>query len=176
MLVGVSDHVFRTLAAVPIGSRILDLGTSKHVAGLAQLGFDVWACSSDEEVLLESRKALSEVFPGEEEKRITYGGLTALGYPDNHFDWIVCWGIFDQTDPAEELVEMLEEAWRVLAPGGWIIAGMRLDENLPEVTPETFAKVFAVSNFAIAEEPQKELDASRTPVMRGIFRKPGGGI
>lgn len=176
MSLEVSDHVLRTLAAIPVGSRILDLGASAHVAALVQLGFDVWACSPSNDVLVESRTRLSEVLPGEEGKRITHAGLTALGYPDNHFDWIVFWGMFDLTGSAEELVEILEEARRVLAPGGWIIAGMHLDDNLPKVTPETFAKVFAVSNFAIAEEPQEELDSSGIPVMRGIFRKPGGGI
>src|SRR5690554_5917611 len=176
MSLGVSDHVLRTLAAIPVGSRILDLGASEHVRPLAQLGFDVWACHPDEDTLSESRLSLSEIFPGEEETRVTYAQLSALGYPDNHFDWIVCWGMFEQSDPAEQLVEVLEEAHRVLAPGGWIIAGMKLDEALPEVTSETFAKVFAVSNFAIAEEPQKEHDAAGTSIIRGIFRKPGGGV
>lgn len=167
-----SDHLLRTLAAVPVASRVLDLGCERgrHADPLARLGFDVWACDADEQNVQATRARLAELIGSDDAaRRATMAKHAALGYPDEHFDWVVAFGALDRATDAEELFEVLAEAKRVLRTGGWIVAAMRPEAVGEHLNQETFAKLFAEAGFALAELPVLEEDTD--PVVRGIFRK-----
>lgn len=167
-----SHHVLRTLAAVPVQNRVLDLGcgTGRHAEPFARLGFDCYACDPDEAALVEARARVAEVL-GEDEaaRRVTPARAAALGYPDDFFDWIVAYGTYDTAASAAELKEMLAETRRVLKPGGWVIAAFRRERSGPDLTPETLTKLFAEAGLALAEDPVDDDDGE--PVVRGIYRK-----
>ncbi|MEM1044261.1 MAG: class I SAM-dependent methyltransferase [Bacteroidota bacterium] len=164
-----SAHLLRTMAAVPVQSRVLDLGcaTGRHTEPLAQLGFDLWACDEDEAAVAATRDRLAETV-GEEEaaRRVTPARTAALGYPDDHFDWVVAYGTYDRAGSAAEVKEMLAETRRVLKNGGWVLTAFRRALAGPAMTPETLAKLFAEAGLALAEDPVEEED-----VVRGIFRR-----
>jgi SAM-dependent methyltransferase len=163
-----SDHLLRTLAAVPVDCRILDLacGEGRHTEPLALLGFDFWACDPDPGLVTRTRERLSPLI-GEEEacRRITPSHVAALGYPDDHFGWVVAHGSYDRAEDAADLFDMLAETRRVLSPGGWVFAAMRTNLAAEDLTPELLAKLFAEAGFALAEDPAVEGD-----MVRGIFR------
>src|SRR5690606_41578821 len=117
------EHLLRTLAAVPVGSRILDLGCglSGLIEALVRLGFDVYACDTNPGAVDEVRGALSEhLDPEQAAKRVVVSELAALGFPDDFFDWIAAVGVLERLESRDAMVDVLAEARRVLRPGGWI--------------------------------------------------------
>ncbi len=120
-----SDHLLRTLAAVPVDSRVLHIGCSNGLLTeqLARLGFDLHACDVDVEAVIDARerlRALDGVFEGDPDERIVSAAATSLAYPDNFFDWVVAHNVFNRGAAAENVVEMVQETRRVLRPGGWL--------------------------------------------------------
>lgn len=165
-----SDHLLRTLAAVPTDSRVLDLGCGqgRHTVPLVQLGFDVWACDADAEAVTRARQRLADVVGGAAvEQRIGVARPAALGFPDDHFDWVVAYGTYDTAADAAELFDMLAETRRVLKPGGWVFAALRIEAVGPDLTPDTLSKLLSEAGFALAEMPEVEAE----PVVRGIYRR-----
>lgn len=121
-----SDHLLRTLAAVPVESRVLHLGcadvlTTEH---LARLGFDLYACDVDVEAVLAARERLSNLelsdpsFDADE--RVTSATAVSLSYPDDFFDWVVAHDTYNRAPTLENVMEMVQETRRVLKPGGWV--------------------------------------------------------
>ena len=166
----ISDHLLRTLAAVPPSGRVLDLGCrdGAHASALAALGFDVWACSPDAAAVEAAREALAGPL-GEEEarRRATTAHSDALGYPDAFFDWVIA----RQAAPTRtELRAVLEEARRVLKPGGWV--WVTADETVwgGGVQPEALTVVALEARLALSERASTEVDEGR-PAFRGIYRR-----
>lgn len=167
-----SEHLLRTMAAVPVQSRVLDLGcgTGRHADPLARLGFDLWACEENHAAIAVARARLADMI-GEDEahRRITPARPAALGYPDDHFDWVVAYGVYDRAESAADMKEMLAETRRVMKNGGWVIVGFRRALAGAGLTPETLVKLFAEAGLALAEDPAEEQVGES--VLRAIFRK-----
>ena len=111
-----SDHLLRTLAAVPPGARVVDAacGSGRHLVPLAHLGFDVWGSAADADDVDAARQRLAEILgPEEAARRVTPAAPDALGYPDAWADWMVLAG-------PDDLADALAEAARVLKPGAWV--------------------------------------------------------
>ncbi len=167
-------HLLRTLAAVPPSARVLALGCGdgRDAEALARLGFDLWACDADPAHVEAARARVGEsVGEGEAARRVTPACSSALGYPDDHFDWVAAVGAYDAAEDAAALRDMLAETKRVLAPGGWVFAGFVSEVVGPELTPDRLDKLFAEAGFAIAESAAEE-----EGVVRGIYRRVGGAV
>ncbi|MEM8559523.1 MAG: class I SAM-dependent methyltransferase [Bacteroidota bacterium] len=168
------DHLLRTLASVPVDSRILDLecADGARTVALAQLGFDVHATASRTEDAVRTQQALDAAL-----SPANTGGITtvdraitaaprALGYPDGFFDWVVAVGSYDAI-PTEKLADALAETRRVLKPGGWAFVAVR---DGADVSPEWLTYRLEAARFAVAEKARRDEDAAG-PMVRGIFRK-----
>ena len=168
-----SAHLLRTLAAVPVQSRVLDLGCGRgrHTEALARLGFDLFACTADPEAVAATRALVAEVLgSGEAERRVTAARPGALGYADDFFDWVVAHSTYDAAESAAELKDMLAETRRVLKNGGWVFVAFRRALAGPDLTPETLTKLFAEAGLVLAEDPAEE-DEHGELILRGIYRK-----
>jgi len=151
-----SDHLLRTLEAVPPGVRVVDpaCGTGRHLDPLAQLGFDVWGSAANEDDVEVARQRLSETLGLDEAtRRVTRGNPDALGYPDAWADWVVLAGTGD-------LGGALAEAARVLKPGAWVWVETDDAGGLVETA--------GAAGLALAEAPAEE-----DGVTHAIFRRPG---
>lgn len=120
-----ADHLLRTLAAVPVESKVLHIGCSQGLMTeqLARLGFDLYACDVDVEAVIEVRERLRNldgVFEKDPDERIVSATATSLAYPDDFFDWVVAHDVFNRGAAAENVIEMVQETRRVLRPGGWL--------------------------------------------------------
>ena len=164
-----SDALLRQLAAVPPGTRVLEVACADghHTAPIAALGFDVWACDPDPAHVAATRRQLDAALgAGEGDRRVAQAAPDALGYPDAFADWVVASAL---TGTSPELVEALREARRVLAPGGWLWIELATDVA---ASPEALRALALVADLSEAETPS--LDAERGTV-RGTFRRVEGG-
>jgi SAM-dependent methyltransferase len=170
-----TDHLLRTLAAVPPSNRVLDLacGTGHHADLLARLGFDFFACEYDEARLSEARQLLADIV-GEEkaQDRLIRASPGSLGFPDEFFDWVVACGAYDLAASRPELADMLAETRRVLKTGGWVFTAVDVDVLYGEPLPVGLTRLFEAEGLALAEAPVV-VDEGETVLVRGIYRKVG---
>lgn len=170
-----SEHLLRILARESTTNRVLDLGCAdgRHTEPLARLGFDLYACDAVD--VVAARKRLAEVWGDEEaERRITPAHLSALGYPDEFFDWVVAYGAYDEATNAVDLTEALEETRRVLKAGGWIYVAMAERMVGEGAAPEALARLFNQAGFVPAG-PVEEATENDEQLLHGIFRKVEAG-
>lgn len=141
-----SDHLLRTLAAIPPRSRVLDLrGT--HTDALVRLGFEVHGADAP-------------VFP-------------QLAYPDAHFDWIVAVRPFRGADAAGQAA-LLREARRVLAPGGWMYVAVPSasdhSSSAGGFTEEALGALMAAADWAEAQAPRL-IEEEQAALVQAIYRR-----
>ncbi|MGI9174886.1 MAG: class I SAM-dependent methyltransferase [Rhodothermales bacterium] len=184
-----SAPLLRTLASVPLASRVLDLGCGegRHTLPLAHLGFDLHACDAAEGVVAEARARLTDVLgPSEAKRRVIHARPDALGYPDAFFDWIVAYRMDAAAATRETLLDVLHEARRVLKPGGWLYLTVpalpdKLDLEAAtgyagdaamelHFTKGTLAEIMDEARFAEAEAPQRAHDDGG-PLWHAIYRR-----
>ena len=158
-----SDHLLRTMAAVPIGARVLALGAGSHAGALARLGFETHACAVSEAAVSAMRADVAAVVDAEmaRQRVVPVLRLDALGYPDAFFGWVIA---YDLDMPAASLPEILAEARRVLQPGGWLYAAVDLPDG------GVLDALMDAADLARAEAPEI-LDAAPRRLVRGIYRR-----
>lgn len=184
-----SDHLLRTFGALPIASRVLDLGCGHgiHTEPLARLGFDIYACDPSPEAVENVRSRLDGVLAeGEAEKRIARSQFDALGYPDGYFDWVIAFDSLSRLETKSDLLGTLGEIRRVLRPGGWLYIvvpavperesgagerGYAGDSGLsPTFTPRTLDELVDEAGYAVVESPSVGVSEGARRV-QAIYRK-----
>jgi len=80
-----------------------------------------------------------------------YGSYNAMELPDGALDFILCFGAFHHS---EDLARTARECYRVLKPGGWLIAGER-------------ARVNSSDNLEIEHALSRDLSAMERPFSGG---------
>lgn len=190
-----SDHLLRTMAAVPVNSYILDLGCEegRHTEPLLRLGFPVHGCDPRPEAVAKARDRVAEIVgPEDAETCVQIATLDAMEYPEDAFDWVIAYRgeIFGDSD--DDVFRLLSEARRMLKPGGWTYvtfpaAAKDVDEQertagdgapteMPSAVDENAVSIRALeaqqerANLAVASAPEivKELGEFR---VRAIFRR-----
>jgi SAM-dependent methyltransferase len=189
-----SDHLLRTLAAVPVESRVLHVGCSdtRLCEQLGRLGFELYACDVDVEAVLAARerlRALGGRFEADPDDRVDSATATALPYPDDFFDWVVAHDVYNRAAASENVIEMVQETRRVLRPGGWLHCVVRartvqqedwdqldvlIHQNGNQIgaflSENDLDELMTELEFAEAEAPFST-SVDETPYLCGIYRK-----
>lgn len=179
-----SDHLLRTLAAVPVSSQILDLGCGKgrHTAPLLRLGFPVHACDPRPEAVEATRANVRDlVEEGTVETCVQEASLDTLDYPEATFDWVVAARSEIIVDTEDDLRRLFEQSQRLLKPGGWLyITVPRPDEGEdppieegqpgPRFTIEEVESLRKETNLVEASRPT-QVREGETPRVRAIYRR-----
>lgn len=179
-----SDHLLRTLAAVPVSSEILDLGCGRgrHTEALLRLGFPVHACDPRAEAVEATRSEIADLLEqGEVETVVQVAPLDALDYPDATFDWVVAVDAETYVADEEDLRTVFEESRRLLKPGGWLYVTLPAAAEEKEATepsgesPVRFTKEVLdrqrrAADLAEASEPTR-VEKGQTSRLRAIFRR-----
>ena len=92
----------------PPGSRALDIGCGicANSIRLAHRGYVVSAADYSEPILAQARENVSRHALSD---RITIGreDILNLGFPDDHFDLVLCWGVLMHIPNAERAISQL---------------------------------------------------------------------
>ncbi len=108
------------LAQLRSGTRILDggCGMGEWTVFLARRGFDVVGLDLSESVI----QRLKIWFPA---LQFVRGDIRRTGFPSGSFDAYLSWGTFEHFE--DGLRDCLQEAHRVLQPGGWLFVSVPFD-------------------------------------------------
>jgi len=174
-----SDHLLRTLAAVPVSSRILDLGCGhgRHTEPLLRLGFPVHACDSRPEAVDATRARIGDLIEADSaETVVQVTPLDALDYPDATFDWVVADRAETYVGDAADLERLLAESRRLLKPGGWLYltlpAASKADgaETGAAFTLEALDHYRRAADLAEAGDPSRVEDGPALR-LRALYRR-----
>jgi SAM-dependent methyltransferase len=153
-----SDQLLKAFASVPTDSRVLDLGCAHgaHCQALAELDIEVHACDVDQRLLVNARERLSEAIEPREALRrvIRTRRFSALGYPNEYFDWVVAYGTFNRLGDEDPVEEVLTEARRVLKSGGWLYVALAEVEDGHPVDVDAFVQQLEDAGYAEASAPE----------------------
>lgn len=86
-------------------------GTGGWVLFLRQQGYDVVGIEIAAQTVARVKAATN--IP------ISVGSITAIPYPNESFDGILALGVLEYAEG--EVAQALQEVWRVLKPGGWVL-------------------------------------------------------
>lgn len=149
-----SAHLLRTFAAVPLTQAVLVVGDDalRHALPLAQLGFDVTACTHDSSAADACHAALQSESVAVQTVAMPFDDLA---FTDKSFGWIIA------TD--FNVRAGLSHVYRVLAEGGWLFVETGASSRDLTAACER-------AGFALAEAAAPAENVART---RGIFRRVG---
>lgn len=174
-----SDHLLRTLAAVPVSSQILDLGCGRgrHTEPLLRLGFPVHACDPRPAAVEATRARVGDLIGADSaETSVQVTPLDAIDYPDATFDWVVADRAETYVGDEDDLRVLFAESRRLLKPGGWLYvtlpAGADEDPESdgPAFSLGTVERLRTEADLAEAGEPS-EVETESAPRLRAIYRR-----
>ncbi len=144
------DYVVRELNPPP-GSVVLDAGCGScaHSVRLARRGLRVRAVDFSESALAMARAHVEAQGLGD---RIELGreSLLELSFPDESFDYALCWGVLMHIPDAERAVAELA---RVLRPGGMLVISEGNMHALEAVGVRTLKRLLGAEKAEVKRTP-----------------------
>ena len=146
----VFDYILQVLAPAP-GATILDVGCGPcaHSARLARRGLRVQAVDFSESAL---EMAAENVRAQGLEDKIKLGreSLMGLSFPDESFDYVLCWGVLMHIPDVERAVAELS---RVLRPGGQLVISEANMRSLEAVGVRRMKRVLKREKAEVKDAP-----------------------
>jgi tellurite methyltransferase len=104
--------------------RVLDAGCGggRNLPYFLRHGFDVRAVDADRAAVDSVRRLAASLNPALPPDRIHCGPLDSLPWDDSSVDAVICSAVLHFARDEHDFATMLEEMWRVLAPGGLFFA------------------------------------------------------
>lgn len=179
-----SDHLLRTLAAVPPSCNILEVGCGEghHTEALLRLGFPVHACAVDADAVAATRERITDLVGAETAatcvQQVAPDGFDT--YPADAFHWIIAHTPTGYLPAAAPLEDWLADLRRLLIPGGWLYLALSAANPAangtaaPHLRPEQLTTHADAVGLAPAEQATS-VDEHGRPLVRAIFRLPPAG-
>jgi SAM-dependent methyltransferase len=120
--------------------RVLDAGcgAGRNLPFFLRHRFDVRAVDSDPSAIRSVRRLVASLHPALPPGHVHCGLLDSLPWEDGSTDAVICSAVLHFAHDEREFAAMLEEMWRVLAPGGLFFARLAtsigLERQLSSVT------------------------------------------
>lgn len=164
-----SHHLLRVLAAVPVSSRILDLGCGDgvHAEALSRLGFEVHACDASDSPVATTRGRLAATGFDHAADRVRQHSIDNLGYTADTFDWIVAFRPENYVATPDDLATLLTKARPLIKPGQWMYLVL---PNRDVFTPKLLAESAEASGWAEASAPEV-VEEQGESIVRAIYRR-----
>ena len=124
-------------------TRILDAGcgSGRNLPYFLARGFDVFAIDEDAAAVDAVRRLAAQRAPALAADRIRHGSLQALPWPDGSMDAIVCSAVLHFARDRAHFDAMLNDMWRVLAPGGLFFARLATSIGIEHLIAEPVGRV-----------------------------------
>jgi tellurite methyltransferase len=110
--------------------RVLDAGCGdgRNIRYFLSRGFVCHAVDSDGGSVEHVRRLAAALAPGTPDERFQVADVDRLPWPDASMDAVICSAVLHFADDAGHFDRMVNELWRVLAPGGLLFT--RLASNI----------------------------------------------
>ncbi len=118
--------------------RVLDAGCGggRNLVYLMRAGSDAHAVDRDEDRVHEVRELAARLAPRLPAANFRAEAAESMSFPDGYFDVVIANALLHFADDERHFAAMLEEMWRVLAPGGMFFARLGTTIGLEDrVTP-----------------------------------------
>lgn len=104
--------------------RVLDAGcgAGRNLPYFLARGFEIYAIDEDAAAVAAVRRLAGRLAPALPPDNIRQGTLHALPWPDGRMDAVVCSAVLHFARDRIQFERMVDEMWRVLAPGGLFFA------------------------------------------------------
>ena len=123
--------------------RVLDAGCGRgrNLPFFLRRGFDVRAIDADPEAMRAVGQLAASLCPALPPDRLHCGSLDALPWEDASIDAVICSAVLHFARDDRAFAAMLEEMWRVLAPGGLFFARLATSIGLERHLASTTGRV-----------------------------------
>ena len=123
--------------------RVLDAGCGRgrNLPFFLRHGFDVRAVDADPDAMRSVRQLAASLHPALPPDRMHCGPLEALPWEDSSVDAVICSAVLHFARDQREFAAMLEEMWRVLAPGGLFFARLATSIGLERYLTSAMGRV-----------------------------------
>ena len=110
------------------GMRILDAGCGggRNLVYLLREGFDVWGVDERSDAIEQTRKLAATLAPASEPGRFSVGTVEKLPHTDASMDVVISSAVLHFASDEARWTKMVDEMWRVLAPGGMLFARLAI--------------------------------------------------
>lgn len=122
--------------------RVLDAGCGmgRNLPYFLARGFDVHAIDADPRAVASVR-ALAASLGVASADRIVQGEVDALPWPDASMDAVVCSAVLHFASDRAHFTRIVDELWRVLAPGGLFFARLASSIGIESLLPATTGRM-----------------------------------
>jgi len=123
--------------------RILDAGCGggRNLPYFLLRGFDVFAVDSDPAAVAAVRALQARLAPSLPGDNVRTASLDRLPWGDGQMDAVICSAVLHFAADAGHLDRMLDEMWRVLAPGGLFFARLASSIGIERLLSQTAGRV-----------------------------------
>ena len=123
--------------------RVLDAGCGggRNLPYFLSRGFEVYAIDEDPGAVSVARRLAARLAPALPADNIRQGALHALPWPDARMDAIVCSAVLHFARDRAHFGRMVEEMWRVLAPGGLFFARLASSIGIEPLVEDAVGRV-----------------------------------
>ena len=123
--------------------RVLDggCGAGRNLPYFLARGFEIYAIDEDPAAVASARRLAGRLAPALPADNIRQGTLHALPWPDGRMDAVVCSAVLHFARDRMQFDRMVDEMWRVLAPGGLFFARLASSIGLEPHVAATVGRV-----------------------------------
>jgi len=123
--------------------RVLDAGcgSGRNLPFLIARGFDVYAIDEDPAAVGATKKLATSLNPKLPLDNIRQGALHVLPWSDGRMDAVICSAVLHFARDRTHFERMLDEMWRVLAPGGLFFARLASSIGIEHLVQETLGRI-----------------------------------
>ncbi len=173
---GIDIYVFDQLlrGRITPEMRVLDAGCGggRNIRYLMARGAEVFGLDQNPEAIARVKTLAAETAPVLPTSNFSVGEVADTGFPDEHFDAVICSAVLHFADSLSEWCEMVDELWRVLRPGGVLFTRLAttitMKHHLPANGDDWYQLPDGTQRFLVSERTL----ISTTARLNGILLDP----